>query len=1000
MPVSVPPPEVLKEFTGATTRHTRRVEIYESDGTTRWVKDTVGRLKDGSISVDYSRDERRGLDLTLSNDDGVLINAPGEFWYDKIIKVFRGVTVNQAMRLPKIMIAGDSTTTPWGPDLRAALASMGFGDVQINVTASTYAADLANYDIIVMLGAQGKGALMQAAYNAGKSVFVFREGAKEFYDAILGGTWTGSTVRGNTIERRRNFFNNPSAATATDWGNVAGTTGVVAATIPTTGGYVGTTFYRATWTTANTVATGAGIYVSTPDIVDQYGLGGAAATAGKTFTASMWVRSSVAQVVTPNIEWKTAGGASVISTTTGAAFTLPANTWTRVWVTGVAPATTARMTLTVYTGGTGSAVMPINSTLDGDAALIEVSPTLNDYFDGTNAATKTQTFSWVGTANASASIMTSGFTERRRNQIPMGGATVLSGGTGYSWNPWAGTGGVGTTSTVAAAWAASGKATRITWTTATTAVSGDNGVQFTGTLLPNTKYTASITVVSSKAQRLAINVGNFAIPGGASGSGTGTIQSSSAQQVVAAGTPTTFTITFTTGANTVTAKLFVGAATGTGGVNWAINDYLDASNAIMELGATVGAFFDGTTADADPMVYEWLGAANTSQPVQRQIDPGQIGPRSISGGDPRTNGWKNFPVIENYDAFKVPTSATGNGVFGIALHPGLTDGYDISAGTNSVGGKFVAVHFPLTSPQYADGFFRQFLWVAVTWLNPVTPLKTWEVQIGEFMIDRINESHFPFEMKVTGRDYTKKCIMSKFPQATMFEAGQTLEGLISNIAANAGITKMLLPATGITIGQPFTFDRGSSRWDAMKQIATAYNYEIFFDASGYLVIRPFRDPTTTAPVVWINTGANGVVASYTKSTSDASLFNHILVTGENSDQTTLNVYAEAINTNPASPTRVAKIGDRYWEYSSSLITTTQQAQDLATTYLRIHSLEEFELDFETLIMPWLEVGDILGWIDPNPAPGDPRTFLLSSITLPLKLGPMSGVGKRVLIVGV
>jgi hypothetical protein len=82
-----------------------------------------------------------------------------------------------------------------------------------------------------------------------------------------------------------------------------------------------------------------------------------------------------------------------------------------------------------------------------------------------------------------------------------------------------------------------------------------------------------------------------------------------------------------------------------------------------------------------------------------------------------------------------------------------------------------------------------------------------------------------------------------------------------------------------------------------------------------------------------------------------------------------------------------------------MITTTAQAQALADSYLAIHSLEEFDLEFETLFMPWLEAGDILGWIDPDPNPGDPKTFLLSSLTLPLSLSPMSGVGKRVLIVG-
>jgi hypothetical protein len=110
------------------------------------------------------------------------------------------------------------------------------------------------------------------------------------------------------------------------------------------------------------------------------------------------------------------------------------------------------------------------------------------------------------------------------------------------------------------------------------------------------------------------------------------------------------------------------------------------------------------------------------------------------------------------------------------------------------------------------------------------------------------------------------------------------------------------------------------------------------------------------------------------------------------------VWAEAKNQSITSPTRISKIGDRYTEFTSAFVQTTAQAQTLADSYLAVHSLEEFELSFETLMLPWLEVGDIIGWVDPNPAPDDPDTFLLSSLNLPLSLSPMSGLGRRVSLV--
>jgi len=574
MPVTLPPVEALAEYLGATTRHIRRIEIYEADGSTRWGKDKIVRLKDGSVTVDYDRDERRALDLTLTNDDGVLKNAPGEFWYDKVIKVFRGVRINQPKRLPRILALQDKTGTfALANSFRQASVALGYGDVQVNELAADYATDISPYDIIVGLGnaSPAQITLLKNAYMAGKSVLVQDADAARFLQASF-------------------------ATTAT--------------------------------------------------------------------------------------------------TTVGASVMKP---------------------------------------------LEEI------------------------------------------------------------------------THPVAHGW-----------------------TQFT----PNNKATQTVYTVNSSHQTVIAPVYN----------------------------------------NTKYARV---------------------------------------------------------------------------------------------SAFSEPTQ----------------------------GGRAVVYSFPVDEGQYKVDNFALLMLASLDWLNMTKPLAAWEVQIGEFMIDRITESNFPYEMKITGRDYAKKCLGSKYVEATQFAAGQKLETLIGAIATGAGITKRLLPATGVVVTQAFFFDRGTSRWEAMKEIATAYNYEIFFDATGFLVIRPFRDPTTTQPTLVIRTGEEGQIASYTKSTSDTSLFNHVLVSGESSDADTIPVWAEAKNTKPNSPTSIAKIGDRYWEYTSPFIETTAQAQQLANTYLSIHQLEEFELSFESLFIPWLEVGDILGWEDPRPATGDPHTFLLSSLSLPLKLGPMSGVAKRVTIVG-
>ena len=61
--------------------------------------------------------------------------------------------------------------------------------------------------------------------------------------------------------------------------------------------------------------------------------------------------------------------------------------------------------------------------------------------------------------------------------------------------------------------------------------------------------------------------------------------------------------------------------------------------------------------------------------------------------------------------------------------------------------------------------------------------------------------------------------------------------------------------------------------------------------------------------------------------------------------------------------------------------------------------EEYELNFSSIQIPWLEVGEITEFIDPNAGPTDPIRWLLSSLTLGLGLGPMTGNARRVTIVG-
>jgi len=287
----------------------------------------------------------------------------------------------------------------------------------------------------------------------------------------------------------------------------------------------------------------------------------------------------------------------------------------------------------------------------------------------------------------------------------------------------------------------------------------------------------------------------------------------------------------------------------------------------------------------------------------------------------------------------------------------------------------------------------------ITVLTPNFVETIWETQVGECMIDQISEDHFPFTVKVSGRDYTKKCLLSKFTTATSLANGTPIETAIQALAANAGITKFLLPLTGHNLGKDYSYERGVSRWEAMKDIATAFGYEIFFDAQGFLVMREYHDPTTSPTAYTLATGPIvGNLVTYGKTVNDNRIYNKIVVTGESSDAEIIPVSATASNTLLESPTSIAKLGERVYQYTSAFITTTVQAQDVANKFLQLHALEEFDLNFSSIALSWLEVGEIIEFLDPRPSEGQPTRFLLSALNLSLGLGPMSGNAKRVSVV--
>ena len=185
-----------------------------------------------------------------------------------------------------------------------------------------------------------------------------------------------------------NLATNPSLETTTaSWGYyVAG--GAATSSRQTTGGYRGSGFYRLSWTTTTTAVSG-GLY--------PFSMGTGNMNPGATYTASVWVRSSKDQTMRPQLTFRDSSNVTVGTTLNGPTVSVTANIWTRLSISGVAPAGTNSALMTAYAHTGGSFWQP-GDTLDGDAAMLTEGNTLITYADGTSTD-----WAWNGTPHTSSS---------------------------------------------------------------------------------------------------------------------------------------------------------------------------------------------------------------------------------------------------------------------------------------------------------------------------------------------------------------------------------------------------------------------------------------------------------------------------------------------------------------------------------------------------------------------------------------------------------------------
>lgn len=148
------------------------------------------------------------------------------------------------------------------------------------------------------------------------------------------------------------------------------------------------------------------------------------------------------------------------------------------------------------------------------------------------------------------------------------------------------------------------------------------------------------------------------------------------------------------------------------------------------------------------------------------------------------------------------------------------------------------------------------------------------------------------------------------------------------------------------------------RYEFLDDLVTSYGKIWYWDYRGVLVV---KDPPDPLSIVYdVNAGEGGVLVDFKRSLSREGVYNAVVVNGEGAD-TIPPVHVVVVDDNPQSPT--------YWNgrfgkvpkfFTSSFITTTDQAVNAGNSMLLQSKGLPYNIDFDTVPNAALEPLDPVG----------------------------------------
>lgn len=209
----------------------------------------------------------------------------------------------------------------------------------------------------------------------------------------------------------------------------------------------------------------------------------------------------------------------------------------------------------------------------------------------------------------------------------------------------------------------------------------------------------------------------------------------------------------------------------------------------------------------------------------------------------------------------------------------------------------------------------------------------------------------------------------------MLEIAQNrLPGITSDVASTEVTAQRLL----------FGTSQGADAWQDVQDMGTAIGSRAYFDPLGTFKVKPIADPALTPSVWTVSDAANPVMVSYTRSISDSTTYNYVVVSGE-STSNTVPVSAVAFDNDPSSPTYyLGPYNIVTTTFISAMITTTAQAQQAADALLLVVKGASETVQITMVPNPALEPDDVITVVRTyNGQKIIQGTFKINSISTPV-----------------